>query len=139
MNQSVRNALLAGAVVLAGIGVTGAAMQPGQQTHAHSPDQKPHGHGRGGQRFLSEYDLNHDGKVTRDEFNNWFPHLSPDGRRMVFLTYDRDVKGFVEQAFHDVPRVPLYQPYLNVAMQKNMSGYRYWFHRRLDYRSLAKG
>ena len=25
------------------------------------------------------------------------------------------------------------------AMQKNMSGYRYWFHRRLDYRSLAKG
>jgi len=54
-------------------------------------------------------------------------------------TYDKDVKGFVEQAFHDVPRVPLYQPYLNVAMQKNMSGYRYWFHRRLDYRSLAKG
>jgi peptide/nickel transport system substrate-binding protein len=53
--------------------------------------------------------------------------------------YDKDVKGFVEMAFHDVPRVPLYQPYLNVAMQKNMSGYRYWFHRRLDYRSLAKG
>ena len=49
------------------------------------------------------------------------------------------MKGFVEMAFHDVPRVPLYQPYLNVAMQKNMSGYRYWFHRRLDYRSLAKG
>jgi peptide/nickel transport system substrate-binding protein len=53
--------------------------------------------------------------------------------------YDKDVKGFVEQAFHDVPRVPLYQPYLNVAMQKSMTGYRYWFHRRLDYRSLAKG
>ena len=28
---------------------------------------------------------------------------------------------------------------LNVAMQKNVSGYRYWFHRQLDYRSLAKG
>ena len=54
-------------------------------------------------------------------------------------TYDKDVKGFIEQAFVDVPRVPLYQPYLNVAMQKSMSGYRYWFHRRLDYRSLAKG
>jgi peptide/nickel transport system substrate-binding protein len=26
-----------------------------------------------------------------------------------------------------------------VAMQKTMTGYRYWFHRRLDYRSLAKG
>jgi len=24
-------------------------------------------------------------------------------------------------------------------MQKNVSGYQYWFHRRLDYRALAKG
>jgi peptide/nickel transport system substrate-binding protein len=24
-------------------------------------------------------------------------------------------------------------------MQKNVSGYAYWFHRRLDYRTLAKG
>ncbi|HEV3396578.1 MAG TPA: ABC transporter substrate-binding protein, partial [Xanthobacteraceae bacterium] len=54
-------------------------------------------------------------------------------------TYDKDVKGFIEKAFVEVPRVPLYQPYLNVAMQKSMTGYRYWFHRRLDYRSLAKG
>jgi peptide/nickel transport system substrate-binding protein len=53
--------------------------------------------------------------------------------------YDHDVEGFVDKAFADVPRIPLYQPYLNVAMQKNMSGYRYWFHRRLDYRTLVKG
>jgi peptide/nickel transport system substrate-binding protein len=25
-----------------------------------------------------------------------------------------------------------------VAMQKNVSGYQYWFHRRLDYRALVK-
>jgi len=37
-----------------------------------------------------------------------------------------------------VPRVPLFQPMLSTAMQKNLSGYRYWFHRQLDYRSLAK-
>jgi peptide/nickel transport system substrate-binding protein len=54
-------------------------------------------------------------------------------------TYDKSVKGFVDQAFADVPRIPLYQPYSNVAMQKNVSGYQYWFHRRLDYRNLAKG
>jgi peptide/nickel transport system substrate-binding protein len=24
-------------------------------------------------------------------------------------------------------------------MQKNISGYQYWFHRRLDYRALVKG
>src|SRR5260221_108870 len=53
-------------------------------------------------------------------------------------TYDRSVNGFVEKAFAEVPRVPLFQPMLSTAMQKNLSGYRYWFHRQLDYRSLAK-
>ena len=52
--------------------------------------------------------------------------------------YDKDVKGFVDLAFNDIPRIPLYQPYVNVAMQKNISGYQYWFHRRLDYRALVK-
>ena len=53
-------------------------------------------------------------------------------------TYDTDVKGFVDTAYADMPRVPLYQPYVNVAMQKNVSGYAYWFHRQLDYRTLVK-
>jgi peptide/nickel transport system substrate-binding protein len=53
-------------------------------------------------------------------------------------TYEKDVKGFVDLAFKDMPRIPLYQPYVNVAMQKNVSGYQYWFHRRLDYRALVK-
>jgi peptide/nickel transport system substrate-binding protein len=52
--------------------------------------------------------------------------------------YEREVKGFIDKAFVEVPRIPLFQPYLNVAMQKNISGYRYWFHRQLDYRSLSK-
>jgi peptide/nickel transport system substrate-binding protein len=54
-------------------------------------------------------------------------------------TYDKDVNGFVDLAYADMPRIPLYQPYVNVAMQKNVSGYQYWFHRRLDYRALVKG
>jgi peptide/nickel transport system substrate-binding protein len=53
-------------------------------------------------------------------------------------TYDKDVRGFVDLAFTDMPRVPLFQPYSNVAMQKNVSGYAYWFHRRLDYRGFSK-
>ena len=53
-------------------------------------------------------------------------------------TYDTDVKGFVDLAFADIPRIPLYQPYINIAMQKNISGYQYWFHRRLDYRAFVK-
>ena len=38
----------------------------------------------------------------------------------------------------EVPRIPLFQPFLNVATQKNISGYSYWFHRQVDYRSLVK-
>jgi len=53
--------------------------------------------------------------------------------------YDKDVKGMVDQVYADMPRIPLYQPYVNVAMQKNVTGYQYWFHRRLDYRTLNKG
>ncbi len=52
--------------------------------------------------------------------------------------YDKNVLGFIDLAFKDVPRIPLFQPYVNVAMQKNVSGYQYWFHRRLDYRALEK-
>jgi peptide/nickel transport system substrate-binding protein len=55
-----------------------------------------------------------------------------------WATYDKDVKGFITKAFVEVPRIPLFQPYLNVALQKNISGYSYWFHRQLDYRSLDK-
>jgi len=70
MHRSIRYALLAGAVIVAGIGMTGAAMQPHPQGRGQNTSQpKPHTHGRGGQRFLAEYDLNHDGKVTRDEFS----------------------------------------------------------------------
>ena len=52
--------------------------------------------------------------------------------------YDKNVAGFVKKAFDEVPRIPLFQPTLSMAMQKNISGYRYWFHRQLDYRTLAK-
>jgi TolB protein len=29
--------------------------------------------------------------ITGDEFNNWFPHVSPDGKWIVFLSYGSDV------------------------------------------------
>jgi peptide/nickel transport system substrate-binding protein len=54
-------------------------------------------------------------------------------------TYAKDVEGFISKAYNEVPRVPLFQPLLNVATQKNISGYAYWFHRQLDYRSIVKG
>jgi peptide/nickel transport system substrate-binding protein len=53
--------------------------------------------------------------------------------------YTKDVEGFISKAYTEVPRIPLFQPYLNIATQKNISGYAYWFHRQLDYRSIVKG
>jgi Tol biopolymer transport system component len=31
-------------------------------------------------------------QLTDDEFNNWFPHLSPDGKSMVIISYGQDVE-----------------------------------------------
>ena len=53
-------------------------------------------------------------------------------------TYARNVEGFISKAYNEVPRIPLFQPFLNVATQKNISGYVYWFHRQVDYRTLVK-
>jgi TolB protein len=35
-------------------------------------------------------------QVFVDDYNNWFPHISPDGQWMVFLTYEKDVTGHPE-------------------------------------------
>ena len=52
--------------------------------------------------------------------------------------YGELVRGFVRMELSDLPRVAIYQPNLDVAMQKNIKGYQYWFHRQLDYRQLDK-
>jgi hypothetical protein len=31
-------------------------------------------------------------QLTNDNFNNWFPHISPDGKWIIFITYNTDVK-----------------------------------------------
>jgi TolB protein len=35
-------------------------------------------------------------QVTHDDWNNWFPHFSPDGKWMVMLSYDKSVEGHPE-------------------------------------------
>ncbi|MEM8505171.1 MAG: ABC transporter substrate-binding protein [Cyanobacteria bacterium P01_D01_bin.1] len=52
--------------------------------------------------------------------------------------YTENVKGFLNIAFEEMPRIVVAQPYLSVAMQPEVSGYQYWFHRQLDYRQLQK-
>ncbi len=52
--------------------------------------------------------------------------------------YETLVKKYIKIAFDDVASIPLYQPSAYVATQKRISGYRYWFHRQIDYRTLEK-
>ena len=52
--------------------------------------------------------------------------------------YDGMVKDMVKLVFEEVPRIPLFQPLLDVAMQPNISGYTYWFHLQPDYRQIVK-
>ena len=53
--------------------------------------------------------------------------------------YDAMVKDMIHVVDEEVPRIPLVQPVLDVAMQPNISGYTYWFHGEPDYRQLVKG
>jgi TolB protein len=46
-------------------------------------------------------------QVTNDEFNNWFPHPSPDGKWLVFLSFDKDVKGHPEDKDVSLRIMPL--------------------------------
>jgi peptide/nickel transport system substrate-binding protein len=52
--------------------------------------------------------------------------------------YESMVKDMVQLAYEEVPRIPLFQPSMDVAMQKNVQGYQYWFHLQPDYRNLSK-
>ena len=68
MRHSIRYALLLGAALIVGAGV--AAAQMGEPRQPQLPGERPESsRGRFADRFLGEFDLNHDGKVTRDEFN----------------------------------------------------------------------
>jgi peptide/nickel transport system substrate-binding protein len=52
--------------------------------------------------------------------------------------YADEVREMQKVAMRDVPRLPYVQLYLDVAMQKSVTGYQYWFHIQLDFRPLAK-
>jgi Tol biopolymer transport system component len=46
-------------------------------------------------------------QLTTDDFNNWFPHPSPDGKWLVFLSYEKDAKGHPENKDVTLRLLPL--------------------------------
>jgi Ca2+-binding EF-hand superfamily protein len=73
MKNSLRYALIAGAVVAAGAGMAFSQISQSSQIETPAPTdmagQAERPQGRFADRFMAEFDLNHDGKVTKDEFN----------------------------------------------------------------------
>jgi peptide/nickel transport system substrate-binding protein len=52
--------------------------------------------------------------------------------------YQENIIRCIAKANADAPRLPLFQPNLDAAMQKNVENYTYWFHRQVDYRDILK-
>ena len=50
--------------------------------------------------------------------------------------YAPKIKRMIAKAFDDVPRIPLWQPSLDSALRKDVSGYSSWFHRQPDVRLM---
>lgn len=53
-------------------------------------------------------------------------------------TYTDTLSKMVGVVMADVPRIPLAQLFGDVAKQKNVENYVYWFHQHIDYRSIRK-
>lgn len=77
-------------------------------------------------------------------FNSYNYH-SPEMAALVDETLDMAVSNpqyapnvtrMIEIAFDDIPRIPLWQPTLNVAFKEGVEGYEFWFHRQMDIRPL---
>ena len=51
---------------------------------------------------------------------------------------DKARHTLIAAAMHDVPYLPLVQPYLNLTMQKNIAGFTNQFHRQIDFRPLTR-
>ncbi|HEY8948900.1 MAG TPA: EF-hand domain-containing protein [Rhizomicrobium sp.] len=108
MKPIVRYALLLSAVVIAGGGVAAAQMdRTPAPPRAYSGNGGNFGHARGAAKFF-QYDLNHDGKVTRDELNRALAQQfaqsagsAPAIGQVQFIAFRmKDLRAHTDQMFH---------------------------------------
>lgn len=52
--------------------------------------------------------------------------------------YDELLSEMIKIVMEDVPKAPIARNFLDVAIQPDVEGYRYWFHTQLDFRTLTK-
>ncbi len=54
------------------------------------------------------------------------------------VKYKAELTQMNDIVMGDLPRIPLARQFNDVAMQRNVHGYVYWFHTHLDYRTMYK-
>ena len=52
--------------------------------------------------------------------------------------YNEELTEMNDIVMHDLPRIPIARQFYDVAMQRDVHGYVYWFHTHLDYRTMYK-
>lgn len=114
MKPFVQYALIGGAVVVAGGGVAMAMMDRSSAPAVSNPPAAfaytapSRGHSSSGAKFFAQFDLNHDGKVTRDEFNQalaqQFVQAAGSAQTMTQAQYIvfrmKDMRQKSDQIFH---------------------------------------
>lgn len=76
---------------------------------------------------------------TADYDNPKLDALIDDARfQSVPSIYSADLVKMNDIIMSDLPRIPLARLFYDVAMQKNVHGYEYWFHTHLDFRKIYK-
>jgi len=58
-------------------------------------------------------------------------HIGPENP-----DYEPKIKRMLANAFDEVPRIPMWRPFIDSAMSKNLEGYTTWFHRQPEVRLL---
>lgn len=53
-------------------------------------------------------------------------------------TYDADVKRMITLVKEEIPVILLWEPSLNLGMQKDIDGYTFYFHREIEFRPLKR-
>jgi Ca2+-binding EF-hand superfamily protein len=108
MTNLIRNMLLAGAALAIGAGVALAQVDTPAPTNMAGTKIRPQG--SFADRFMAEFDLNHDGKVTRDEFNKvvaqHFKEASGGKPTMTVEQFTnahmKDFRKYAGQMFHRI-------------------------------------
>ena len=82
----------------------------GNKTHVDGPEYSPDGkyiyYNANVSGTMQIWRMRPDGsdkeQLTFDEYHNWFPHISPDGKWMVFISFPMDIDPDAHPSYKDV-------------------------------------